>query len=120
MQASMRRMSLVSSVAVALAVVLGGTASAQSAGSWKLNLAKSQYIQGQAPKSSTLVYETEADGFLRKMVRSMVGGLIACGRHARTVDDLALALRARDRAQWPAPAPPCGLFLVRVGYPPGV
>jgi len=62
MQASMQRMSLVSSVAVALAVVLGGTASAQSAGSWKLNLAKSQYIQGQAPKSTTLVYETPGEG----------------------------------------------------------
>ena len=62
MHASMRRMSLVSSVAIALAVVLGGTAFAQSAGSWKLNLAKSKYIQGQAPKNSTLVYETAGEG----------------------------------------------------------
>jgi tRNA pseudouridine38-40 synthase len=65
----------------------------------------------------TLVYETEADGFLRKMVRSMVGGLIAAGRGAVRPDDLARALEARDRRAWPAPAAACGLTLVRVAYP---
>jgi tRNA pseudouridine38-40 synthase len=65
----------------------------------------------------TLVYETEADGFLRKMVRSMVGGLIAAGRGAARPSDLARALEARDRRAWPAPAPACGLTLVRVVYP---
>jgi len=67
---------------------------------------------------ATLVYETEADGFLRKMVRSMVGGLIAAGRGTARVDDLARALDSRDRRAWPAPAPACGLTLVRVTYPP--
>ena len=66
---------------------------------------------------ATLVYETEADGFLRKMVRSMVGGLIAAGRGAARPGDLARALEARDRRAWPAPAPACGLTLVRVVYP---
>jgi tRNA pseudouridine38-40 synthase len=65
----------------------------------------------------TLVYEVEADGFLRKMVRSMVGGLVAVGRGALTVDDLAAALDACDRRRWPTPAPACGLTLVRVDYP---
>jgi tRNA pseudouridine38-40 synthase len=64
-----------------------------------------------------LTYEVEADGFLRKMVRSMVGGLIAVGRGACAPDDLAAALDARDRRAWPAPAPPSGLTLVRVDYP---
>jgi tRNA pseudouridine38-40 synthase len=67
---------------------------------------------------TTLVYETEADGFLRKMVRSMVGGLIAAGRGVVTVAALERALEARDRAAWPAPAPACGLTLVSVAYPP--
>jgi tRNA pseudouridine38-40 synthase len=66
---------------------------------------------------TTLVYETEADGFLRKMVRSMVGGLIAAGRGAVHPADLARALEARDRRAWPAPAPARGLTLVRVSYP---
>ena len=34
----------------------------------------------RAGRSATLVYEVEADGFLRKMVRSMVGGLVEAGR----------------------------------------
>ena len=46
----------------------------------------------------TLVYEVEADGFLRKMVRSMVGGLLAVGRGALSVEDL--------RASAGGPRPP--------------
>jgi tRNA pseudouridine38-40 synthase len=64
-----------------------------------------------------LVYEVEADGFLRKMVRSMAGGLIAAGRGAVSVPELAERLARRDRRDWPAPAPACGLTLVRVDYP---
>jgi hypothetical protein len=57
------RMRLVSSVAVALAVVaIGGTAFAQSAGTWKLNLEKSKFTGGQAPKSTTLLYEPAGAG----------------------------------------------------------
>jgi tRNA pseudouridine38-40 synthase len=66
---------------------------------------------------TTLVYEVEADGFLRKMVRSMVGGLVAAGRGRVTPAELARALEKRDRRAWPAPAPACGLTLVRVVYP---
>ncbi len=61
-------------------------------------------------------YDVEADGFLRKMVRSMVGGLIAAGRGASSVDDLARALEARDRRLWPAPVAARGLTLVSVAY----
>jgi tRNA pseudouridine38-40 synthase len=67
-----------------------------------------------------LVYEVEADGFLRKMVRSMVGGLMAVGRGTLAPRELAAALEARDRRAWPAPAPPAGLTLVRVDYPPSL
>lgn len=66
---------------------------------------------------ATLIYEVEADGFLRRMVRSLVGGLVAVGHGARGVDDLRRALGARDRRAWPAPVPACGLTLVRVEYP---
>jgi tRNA pseudouridine38-40 synthase len=67
---------------------------------------------------STLVYDVEADGFLRKMVRSLVGGLIAAGRGALTVEDLRRALLARDRRVWPPPAEARGLTLVEVRYSP--
>jgi tRNA pseudouridine38-40 synthase len=63
-----------------------------------------------------LVYEVEADGFLRRMVRSLVGGLVAAGQGRVTVDELRRALDSADRGRWPPPAPACGLTLVRVNY----
>jgi tRNA pseudouridine38-40 synthase len=66
----------------------------------------------------TLVYEVEADGFLRKMVRSLVGGLVAVGRGALAVEELWRALLARDRRAWPPPAAARGLTLVHVTYAP--
>jgi len=56
----------------------------------------------------------EASGFLRKMVRSLVGGLVAVGRGHVTVAALQSALAARDRRAWPAPAPARGLTVVEV------
>ena len=73
--------------------------------------------EGEAPAEGAIwVYEVEADGFLRKMVRSMVGALVEAGRGAWTADRLRAALAARDRRQWPAPAAPRGLTLLRVDY----
>ena len=43
-------------------VLIGGTAVAQSVGTWTLNLAKSKYKEGQAPKSTTLMYEPAGEG----------------------------------------------------------
>jgi len=64
----------------------------------------------------SLVFETQADGFLRRMARSMVGGLVAAGRGRATPTVLREALLARDRRAWPAPAEARGLVLVRVFY----
>jgi tRNA pseudouridine38-40 synthase len=67
----------------------------------------------------TWVYEVEATGFLRRMVRSMVGALVEAGRGTWTVERLRDALLARDRRAWPAPAAARGLTLVRVLYEQG-
>ena len=82
-------------------------------------------VVGEDGRPGTWIYEVEASGFLRKMVRSMVGALVEAGRGARTVEALQKALDARDRRAWPAPAAARGLTLVRVFYaaassgPPG-
>jgi hypothetical protein len=62
MHTRMRYRSLFTAVATILAIGVGATAFAQDAGTWKLNVAKSTYHKGQAPKSSTLMYEAAGEG----------------------------------------------------------
>lgn len=58
-----------------------------------------------------------ANGFLRTMVRNLVGGLLAVGVGEQTPDTLAEILSLRDRSRNPIPpALPQGLFLLRVDY----
>ena len=58
----------------------------------------------------------EGDGFLRYMVRNLVGTLVEVGRGARPPEDLAAILAARDRAAAGVTAPAHGLALVSVTY----
>jgi tRNA pseudouridine38-40 synthase len=66
---------------------------------------------------SVLVFHSTADGFLYRMVRNLVGGLVKVGLGKITVDDFGKILRARSRSEAPATAPACGLYLVDVKYP---
>jgi hypothetical protein len=65
MQLRMRQMCLLAAVAVAL-VVLCAAAFAQSSnslvGTWKLNVAKSKYNAGAAPKSGTTTFDAAGPG----------------------------------------------------------
>jgi tRNA pseudouridine38-40 synthase len=58
------------------------------------------------------------DGFLYKMVRSLVAALVEAGRGRLAPSDVASILAAQDRAAAPATAPAHGLFLVDVFYSP--
>ena len=57
-----------------------------------------------------------ADGFLPRMVRTMVGALVEIGAGDRTPDWITQLLLECDRRKGPATAPPHGLILWRVGY----
>src|SRR5436190_1779575 len=63
-----------------------------------------------------LVFEIDGKGFLRYMVRSLVGTLVEIGRGQRPVADVARLLAAPDRTQAGRTAPALGLFLMRVEY----
>jgi len=58
----------------------------------------------------------EADGFLRYMVRTIVGALVEIGRGKRSREDVAEILEAKDRKRAGLTAPPQGLFLQEVRY----
>jgi len=60
----------------------------------------------------------QADAFCRSMVRSLIGGLLAVGDGRRSTDWPASLLELSTRAGDVQVAPPHGLTLVEVGYPP--
>jgi tRNA pseudouridine38-40 synthase len=65
-----------------------------------------------------LTYEIEGDGFLRHMVRIIVGTLVEVGRGRRPAEWLREVIESRDRAHAGPTAPAEGLFLVGVDYGP--
>jgi tRNA pseudouridine38-40 synthase len=68
------------------------------------------------PSGHLLRYEVWGNGFLRHMVRAIVGSLVEVGRGARKPDWFIDLISGRDRAQAGRTAPPTGLFLERVHY----
>jgi tRNA pseudouridine38-40 synthase len=66
--------------------------------------------------SSLIEVEIEADAFLYRMVRNIVGILMAVGVGSLTPSDVTVLMDSKDRRQCPPPAPPQGLCLVDVKY----
>jgi tRNA pseudouridine38-40 synthase len=60
--------------------------------------------------------ELEANGFLYRMVRSIVGTLLLVGRGEMTLDQFRAVMESRDRSRAGAPVPPQGLCLTCVNY----
>lgn len=73
-------------------------------------------IRRDPPRSDLVQVEIEADGFLYRMVRNIVGSLVEVGKGTREEDWPAKVLAAQDRRRAGPTAPPHGLFLVRVQY----
>ena len=69
------------------------------------------------PMEDTLWVELYGEGFLRHMVRNIVGSLHEVGRHNHSPEWFSELLEAKDRTAAGVTAPPQGLFLVRVDYP---
>lgn len=58
----------------------------------------------------------ESSGFLRHMVRNIVGTLVDVGRGKLSPDDMPDIIASRDRKKAGLAAPACGLFLKEVKY----
>ncbi len=70
----------------------------------------------QKVADSAVEFEIEANGFLRFMVRNIVGALVAVGCRKISPEAFAGILAGKDRTKAPPTAPPQGLFLVAVHY----
>jgi tRNA pseudouridine38-40 synthase len=67
-------------------------------------------------KAPFLYFAIEAGGFLKQMVRNLVGTLVDVGRGKVSIGEFERILKAQDRREARMTAPPQGLFLVKVDY----
>ncbi len=72
-----------------------------------------------APRTdgSGVTFTIEADRFLHRMVRFLVGAMVDIALGRRPLSDFTLLLQARDNQAASPPAPPQGLYLAAVRYP---
>ncbi len=74
-------------------------------------------IRVSGDSGGEVFFEFEGTGFLRHMVRNLVGTLLEVGQGRREPDSMAGLLEARDRALAGPTAPAHGLTLAWVEYP---
>jgi tRNA pseudouridine38-40 synthase len=67
-------------------------------------------------ENGLIVIAIEADGFLRFMVRNIVGTVVDVGLGRITSDNFKKILLSKDRSMAGVTAPPNGLFLMQVKY----
>lgn len=69
------------------------------------------------PDETGLTFSIEADRFLHRMVRFLVGTMVDIGLERRPVSDMSELLGATDNRRASPPAPSQGLYLETVRYP---
>src|SRR5688572_11682758 len=73
-------------------------------------------IWDKRANTNIIEFHIRANGFLRYMVRSIMGTLLEVGRGEKDSDTILAALSGRDRGLAGQTAPACGLTLVKVDY----
>jgi tRNA pseudouridine38-40 synthase len=77
-----------------------------------MNIKRCEFTQ----RDDEILFEIEADRFLHKSVRTIVGTLLLIGRDKIDRDELSAIIQARDRARAGETAPAHGLYLTEVKY----
>jgi tRNA pseudouridine38-40 synthase len=85
-------------------------------GSASPNSERVVFSSGVSADGALIIYEVSGEGFLRHMVRNIVGTLVEVGRGRQSPLWMPRVIASRNRAAGGRTAPPEGLFLVRVGY----
>jgi tRNA pseudouridine38-40 synthase len=85
-------------------------------GACKKNPVRTIFRIDTSKKEGLLILEFEADGFLYKMVRNIVGTLLEVATGRRPLSDIDMMFLAKDRKKAGKAALAKGLFLIRVNY----
>jgi tRNA pseudouridine38-40 synthase len=75
-------------------------------------------MHGLSPYETLCVIDIEANAFLYRMVRSIVGTILQVGRAKLSVEQFASVFASRERGRAGPTAPPHGLCLMAVNYRP--
>ncbi len=104
----------------AAAAILGehDFAAFQAAGGDVITSRREIFVSRVVRRGAEVTYEVTASGFLRHMVRNIVGTLVDIGKGRRPLDEMRRILESRDRARASATAPAHGLTLWSVEYEP--
>ncbi len=94
-------------------------ASFQAAGCDAAHSVRTIFRNALTQERELLIYDVEANAFLRHMVRNIVGTLVEVGRGERAPDSFVELLAAKNRTEAGPTAPPHGLFLMEVKYEEG-
>jgi tRNA pseudouridine38-40 synthase len=73
--------------------------------------------QWQRVRPHLWILKISGNGFLKQMVRNIVGTLVALNESGSPAEEILQILESKDRQRAAAPAPPQGLFLSQVKYP---
>jgi tRNA pseudouridine38-40 synthase len=71
----------------------------------------------ERPGGEGFIFTIEADRFLHRMVRFIMGAMVDVALGRRPAEDLTRLLRLRTNSEASSPAPPKGLYLVGARYP---
>ena len=89
----------------------------RSSGSGNRNpVRKMMRAELHGPHEAMLCFVFEADGFLRHMVRNIVGTVVEVGQGKMGFDAFVEIFQSKDRRKAGLKAPPQGLFLIKVQY----
>lgn len=88
----------------------------QNSGSSSLTTTRKIFKSTFKEKRPFILYRIEGNGFLKQMVRNLVGAFVRIGSGKMTLKDFDHLLYAKDRRLCPPPAPARGLCLKKVTY----